>query len=297
MSAQGRPEGEYRSAEREGASMRTAVAQRRARATDRQRLQLLGRIERWLELPMMVLGFVWLALLVVELVHGLGPILEALGTVIWILFIADFLLAFVLAPDKLAYLKTNWLTALSLLAPALRIFRVFRVARALRAARVARGLRLFRLVASVNRGLGSLGAHMSRRGIGYVLALTLLVLVAGSAGIYAFEGAAAGDGGLDSYGAALWWTAMLLTTLGSDYWPLSAEGRVLCLLIAAYAFAVFGYVTAALASFFVGREARDDAGDLAGARQIERLADEVAALRRELRALQPAPPGSPPAAG
>ncbi len=277
--------------------MTTTVEERRARATDRQRLQLLSRIERWLELPMMVLGFAWLALLVIELVRGLSPLLEAVGTVIWIVFIADFLLALLLAPDKLAYLRSNWLTALSLLAPALRIFRVFRFARAFRAVRVTRGLRLFRLVTSVNRGLGSLGAHMSRRGIGYVLALTLLVLVAGSAGIYAFEADASGRAGLDSYGAALWWTAMLLTTLGSDYWPRSAEGRVLCLLIAMYAFAVFGYVTAALASFFVGREARDESGDLAGAGSVARLAEEIAALRREVRALHAAQPARTPSAG
>ena len=277
--------------------MITTVEERRTRATDRQRLQLLTRIEHWLELPMMVLGFAWLALLVIELVRGLSPLLEAVGTVIWILFIADFLLALVLAPNKLAYLRSNWLTALSLLAPALRILRVFRVARALRAARVARGLRLFRLVASVNRGLGSLGEHMSRRGIGYVLALTLLVLVAGSAGIYAFEADASGRGGLDGYGAALWWTAMLLTTLGSDYWPRSAEGRVLCLLIAMYAFAVFGYVTAALASFFVGREAKDQAGDLAGAGSVARLADEIAALRREIQALSAWQAARTPSAG
>ena len=47
---------------------------------------------------------------------------------------------------------------------------------------------------------------------------------------------------------------MLLTTRGSDYWPRTGEGRLLCLLIAVYAFAVFGYVTAAIAAYFVGRD-------------------------------------------
>lgn len=277
--------------------MTTTLPERRARAVERQRLMLLERLESLLEIPMLVLGFVWLGLLVVELVDGLSPLLETLGTVIWILFIADFLLAFLLAPRKLPYLSRNWLTALSLLAPALRVFRVFRVARALRLTRVARGLRLFRLIASVNRGLGALGSHMSRRGIGYVLALTMLVLVAGSAGIYAFEQRLLEGGSLDGYGEALWWTAMLLTTLGSDYWPRTAEGRVLCLLIAMYAFAVFGYVTAALASFFVGREAKAEAGDLAGAAQIGRLLEEIAALRREIRTMGLVKSSQPSAAG
>jgi hypothetical protein len=29
----------------------------------------------------------------------------------------------------------------------------------------------------------------------------------------------------DSYGDALWWTATIITTLGSQYWPATAAGR------------------------------------------------------------------------
>ena len=59
---------------------------------------------------------------------------------------------------------------------------------------------------------------------------------------------------------------MLLTSIGSEYWPQTAEGRVLCFLLSLYGFAVFGYVTAVLASFFVGRDA-DGTGELAGGRE------------------------------
>jgi voltage-gated potassium channel len=72
--------------------------------------------------------------------------------------------------------------------------------------------------------------------------------------MYAFEQAPEVEGGFTSFGDALWWTSMLLTTMGSAYWPVTAEGRVLCILLAVYAFAVFGYITAAFASFFVGRD-------------------------------------------
>ena len=94
---------------------------------------------------------------------------------------------------------------------------------------------------------------MRRRGFGYVAVLTVIVTFAGAAGMYAFERDAPG-GGFDSYWTALWWTAMVVTTMGSEYWPKTPDGRVLCLLLAIYAFSVFGYVTAALASFFVGRD-------------------------------------------
>jgi hypothetical protein len=78
------------------------------------------------------------------------------------------------------------------------------------------------------------------------------VTVAGAAGMYAFEKELPGGGGLADYSTALWWTAMVMTTLGSEYWPRTVEGRVLCFLLSLYAFAVWGYITASLATFFLG---------------------------------------------
>ncbi|MGJ7458923.1 ion transporter [Halomonas sp. RA08-2] len=257
---------------------------------ERERYQLLQRLEGWLETPMLVLAFVWLALLVVELIWGESRLFYYLGTTIWIVFIVDFSVKLLLVPDRVGYLKGNWLTAISLLIPALRIFRVFRTFRLLRLARTGRGLRLFRVVSSLNRGMKALGASLSRRGFGYVIALTLLVTFAGAAGMYAFESEV--PGGPDSYGESLWWTAMIMTTMGSQYWPQTGEGRVLCVLLALYAFGIFGYVTAALATFFVGRDADSIDAELAGARQLDLLRNEVIALRDEIRALTRLPPPS-----
>jgi voltage-gated potassium channel len=47
-----------------------------------ERLAVLVQLEDWLETPMRVLGFVWLALLVVELTRGLSPLLAAASTII-----------------------------------------------------------------------------------------------------------------------------------------------------------------------------------------------------------------------
>jgi voltage-gated potassium channel len=82
----------------------------------------------------------------------------------------------------------------------------------------------------------------------------MLVAFTGAAGMYQLEMDAPQGAGFANYSTALWWTAMLLTTMGSEYWPKTTEGRLLCLALAVYAFAVFGYVTAAIAAFFVGRD-------------------------------------------
>jgi voltage-gated potassium channel len=135
-------------------------------ALDSERLQVLEQLEQWLEAPLMALGFVWLVLLVVEFIWGLSVLLQNVVTLVWIIFIIDFALRFLLAPRKLVYLRQNWLTAISLILPALRLVRVFWMLRFLRLARTARTLQLVRILGSLNRGMRSLGATMDRRGVG-----------------------------------------------------------------------------------------------------------------------------------
>ena len=252
-------------------------------ALDRERYELLQRLEDWLEAPMLVLAFAWLGLLVGELVWGESRAFEILGTIIWILFILHFMVEFILAPHKATYLKNNWLTAISLLIPALRIFRIFRVVRLLRFTRVARSLRLFRVISSLNRGIRALRSSLERRGFGYVILITVLVIFAGAAGMYAFEHEALN--GLDTYSEAVWWTAMIMTTMGSQYWPQTFEGRVLCFFLALYAFAIFGYVTAALATFFVGRDAENMEAEIAGEKELVALREELRAMRDDIQTL------------
>lgn len=217
---------------------------------DGQRWRLVLQLDRSLELPLALLGFAWLALLVLELVRGETPLASRATQAIWIVFIADFTVRLLLAPRRLRYLQRNWLTAVSLLIPALRVLRWLRL---LHVVRAARGVRLLRVLTATNRGMRSLRRSMARRGFGYVAALTTLVTFAGAAGMYAFESSPAGRT-FSSYADALWWTAMIMTTMGSDYWPRTLEGRVLTLLLALYAFAIFGYVTAAIASLLIGQD-------------------------------------------
>jgi voltage-gated potassium channel len=230
---------------------------------------------------MLLLSFVWLLLVLIELVWGTSSLLEVFGTVIWIVFIAEFALRLALAPDKADFLRANVITIVALIVPAFRMLRVFRL---FRLARAARGLRLVKIVGTANRGMGALRKSLGRRGLGYVLGTTVVVALLGAAGMLAFEPAREVEGGLPGYGDALWWTAMLLTTMGSEFWPRTAEGRLLCFLLSVYGFAVFGYITASFASFFIGQEAKAKESDVAGSGDIRELREEIARLRAELRA-------------
>lgn len=243
---------------------------------------------------MAILGIAWLALFVLEMTIGLNPLLTGLSTTIWILFVADFVVRLVLAPARWVYVRRNWITVLSLVVPALRIGRLFVAARALRAARAVRGVRLVRAVTSLNRGMGALGATMRRRGVAYVVLLTIAVTLAGAAGMYALEPRdTAGTGaGFAGFGDALWWTGMVMTTMGSAYWPRTPEGRILAFLISLFAIGVFGYITATLASFFVDRDAATPDSSVADARELRAIRRDLAAIRAGLEADRGARSGS-----
>ena len=238
----------------------------------KNRYELLQQLEEFLDFPMAILGFAWLALLVADLVWGLTSTLETLLITIWIIFIANFLLELLLAPKKSSFLKANWLTIIALIAPGVKVFRF------LRFFRFTRGLALTRVVSSINRSMRSLRFTMRRRGFGYVVALASIVGLAGSASMYAFERGINPD--INRFEDALWYASTAIT-ISTDYWPHSPEGRILGFMLGLFSFAVSGYVTAALASYFIGRDAEiDDLGKL-NKKAIDDLRDEIQALREE----------------
>lgn len=241
-----------------------------------ERWRVLHQLEAWLEAPMLTLSFVWLLLVVAELVWGASQLLQTFGTAIWAVFLAEFVLRLTLAPDRMGFIRRNWLTVLALAVPALRMFRWFRF---LRLARAARGMRLVRIVGTANRSMNALRASMRRRGLGYALLLTTIVALLGAGGMRTFEPSWAGAAGSAGYVEALWRVAMLMAGLGLTEWPQTVEGRVLCFLLALFSVGVFGYITATFASFFLDQ-------DLSGRKPPTRR--ELAALRAEIEALRTA---------
>lgn len=228
---------------------------REAKSEQQVKSALLDQLAEMLEGPITALGFIWLLLIVVELVIGLTYWLELLVYAIWIIFLADFLLRLSLAPKKLVFLKRNIIGAISLAVPALRLLKVLRFAMLLRLIRGTRGLRLVKVAGTFNRSLRSVRSRVAHRGIGYVVILTSVVAILGAAAMYAFEREGPAHKGFADYGDALWWTAMVMTTMGSEFWPRTPEGRLVCVFLALYAFAIFGYTTATIASFLLGTPA------------------------------------------
>ncbi len=252
------------------------------RTMTKERVSFLVRIDRAMEGPLIVLGFLWLVLLVAQLVFGSNGLINTTTYVVWAIFLVDFGIRLIVAPSKVRFLKRNWLVAVSLVLPALSVFRLTRILAMMPSWQVV----IFRLLTGVNRTITVLGSTMRRRGLGYVLTLSILVTLAGAAGMYALEPHSGDGNGIPTFGYAVWWTAMIMTTLGSSYFPQTWGGRVLCFLLAVFAFSIFGYITAAIASYFVNKDADDASSDVASEKTIKQILHEVQSLRSEVSALR-----------
>lgn len=245
-----------------------------------ERFELLDHVSSLLEPAMVGLGLVFLVLLLMDfasiplVILGEDRLDEILQW-IWGIFLVDFLLRFWIAPDKVTYLKHNWLGAFSLALPFLRPLRVFRVARAVR------GLSLVRLLGGINRGMRVLRQIARGRQFAFVGALTIFVVFAGATGVRYFDGGIS-DSPIRTFGDALWWSSTLVTTMNSELYVVSIESRVIGLLQRIYALSVFGYITASIASYFIGADAGESPGD--HGETLER--EEIRALRREIADLR-----------
>jgi voltage-gated potassium channel len=248
-----------------------------ANRLSRERWSLLITIRNSVAPLMDGLAFLWLALTVYELSRGLTPILERIVTIIWVLFAIHFFIEFILAPGKKVYLKHNWPTAISLVLPAFRVFRFLRFFRYLRS---LRSLSLVKILSSINRGMRALSKNLTRKVSLYVLSLTVMVIFSGAAGILNFESGETYY--IKGFGSALWWSAMMVTTMGTDYFPKSAEGRVLAFFLAVYGFAIFGYVAATLASYLISRVRKEEKKENLQS-EIEQLRSEIIELREFIR--------------
>jgi voltage-gated potassium channel len=221
------------------------------RATRAERYRLVAEIEALLDGPTTYLAIVFVIALAVEIVLGaqglpVPQILVWLQLAIWGVFVVHFLLGITISPDRWRYLRTNWLTALSLILPFLRAFR------ALRAVRVLRATNSLRVAAGFNRTARSLRGALAWSRAGYAAALAATAALLGSAALLMFE-ADAPNSQITDYAEALWWASATLTTVGAASEPVTLGGRIAALLLMLGGLVLLGYVAGVLAAVLFGR--------------------------------------------
>lgn len=239
---------------------------------------------------MLIVSFVWLIVLVGELVYGKSEWLSGLGNAIWVLFLFYFVVRVAAAKNRTLMLKKNWLFLLAIIVSVVRFFPIVRALPAARALTATVGTQVIWIFASADQGMRSLGRALGRRGAGYAFALACVVIFGGAGGIFYFENQSSDLQSIHDFPRALWWTAMQMTNIGSSYEFSSAGGRIICLGVSVFAAGMFGYLTAILATFFIGRDTVDAKPRSREVCTIQDVRDDIAALKVEISGLQPGSP-------
>ncbi|WP_329454986.1 potassium channel family protein [Streptomyces sp. NBC_01497] len=125
----------------------------------------------------------------------------------------------------------------------------------------------------------------------WAVVITLVVLLVGSWLVVPAERGAPGAS-ITSYPRALWWSLETATTVGyGDLYPVTLWGRIIAGVVMLVGISLFGILTAALATWFVGGAARDlrRAGRVlrrAGHRGRAEASTDVEALHRRFDRLE-----------
>jgi voltage-gated potassium channel len=226
-----------------------------------RREELLHRIERITEMPLLVLAFAMIPLLLGPLLWELSAQEEAtfliLDYFIWALFAVDLIVKTAISPHRLAYLRRHWLEVLVVVIPFFRPLRILRIF--VFGSRAWVGMR--RLV-NVD--------FLLVYGVGLVIiAATVVASVEGG------EGAS-----IHSFADALWWAVVTITTVGyGDMVPITLVGRAIAFVLMLGGIAFFSGMTANLASFLI--KSKDSQKD-----EMARLVKEIDGLRQDMAKLR-----------
>ena len=236
---------------------------------------LREKLDRYLDVPLALASLALVLLAVIELSGEVSEPwqgrLATLGWVLWGLFFVEFAAKFALAPVKRSYLREHWLDVLIVLLPFLRFLRVLRVLQA------SRALPTFRLLVFGGRGSQSTLELLKRRRLGQLAIISVMVILIGAALGFLLEADAAGSP-IEDFGDALWWSAALVTTIGSELYPVTTGGRILGFLIMIYAIGIFTYFIGSVASVLVALDTgRTRKPEERGG--VELSAEEIEALR------------------
>ena len=246
------------------------------------RLRVWERASEW---PLTAAALVFLAVYAWEVIvdlRGAARVgVELTMNVVWMSFIADYVVRLALAPNRGRWFLRHLLDLAVVVLPVLRPLRL---------------LRLVALLGVLQRGAGTaLRGRITAYTAGGV---SLLILLSSLAVLDAERGAPGTP--ITTFGEAVWWSLVTITTIGyGDLAPVTAVGRCAAVLLMVGGVALAGVVTATLASWIVSLVAEEGAEQEAATRaQVEALQQQVAALSERVELLVEAstPPPAAPAA-
>lgn len=226
------------------AAHRMAEAGRHRPATWREKIdEFLASHSLVWEIAFAALALVYVGLdLAFE--HATGSTAQAVDAIelgLTAVFVIEFFIRLWAAPDRSVHLRRHWIDAVSLLPP-VRAFRVLRV------------LRLIRVFSGVYRAgldFDRLAQHRA------FLSVVISWLALGAVCSVAFFAAENAGGQTRSAFDALWWAVGSLSTVGSDIFPATAEGKVAAMVLEIFGVFLFSAITATITSFLLASNSQE----------------------------------------
>lgn len=206
-------------------------------------------VERWerrSEVPLILLAVAFLVayawpVLDPRMDGDLRDVLTVVSWSVWGAFAVDLAIRLYLADDRRRYALRHWYDVALVVLPLLRPLRL---------------LRLLALVRILDRSAAS---NLAGRVLAYVSGAALLGVGLGALAVLDAERDAS-DANITSFGDALWWAATTVTTVGyGDRFPVTTEGRFVAVALMLVGIGVVGAVTAAVATWILGRVADERA--------------------------------------
>lgn len=206
-----------------------------------------------------------------KLSREMESLLNDIDTGICFIFLGDFFFRFYKAPSKLRFLKWGWIDFVSSI-PLLDQLRWGRMVRIVRLFRILRAFRSTKVLLSFvfrNRAQGT-----------FVSVALTCVLLAIFASIAMLNLETDPNSNIKTPEDALWWSCTTITTVGyGDKYPVTAEGRVVAVILMTAGVGLFGTFTAFVASTFLGSEQKKEQAE------IRELIAEVKQLREKIEAM------------
>ena len=190
------------------------------------------------EIAICVLAIASVMFAVIDMTSGMPTWMTITDTVIYFIFLIDYVTRFVLAKSKKQFFKSNIFDLIAII-PFSSMLRVFRTLKIFRLAKLSKVTRIL----SVS---GRLFSHCKRflntNGLKYVLLVSALLIIIGGGLVSIFEGMTFMDG--------MWWAFVTSTTVGyGDISPSTIPGRAIAIILMISGIGLIGSLTSSITAY------------------------------------------------
>jgi voltage-gated potassium channel len=183
--------------------------------------------------------------------------LRVWDTIICVIFLVDFFLNLATSHPRRAYLlgRLGWLDFIG----SIPAFGYFRLTPLLRLARIVRLVRLLRMLGGQERRalMRDVIANRGQYALFITVLLVFVVLMSSSVFVLQFESGAP-NANIKTGGDALWWSIVTITTVGyGDYFPVTALGKAMAVVVMIAGIGLIGALASLLATLLVSPVSSD----------------------------------------